>query len=72
MTCRIVTIGDLTADFVMPVRFPIEAGQSQAVAWYAVEPGAAGNFLIAGQRLGAQMAAVGVVGGDLYGCHGTV
>jgi ribokinase len=67
MTCRIVTIGDLTADFVMPVRFPIEAGQSQAVAWYAVEPGAAGNFLIAGQRLGAQMAAVGVVGGDLYG-----
>ncbi len=67
MTCRIVTIGDLTADFVMPVRFPIEAGQSQAVAWYAVEPGAAGNFLIAGQRLGGQMAAVGAVGDDLYG-----
>src|SRR5262249_44062373 len=69
MTCRIVTIGDLTVDLVMPVKMPIEPGQTQRLPWHRVEPGGAGNFLVAGQRLGAQMAAVGAVGDDLYGRH---
>ena len=67
MSCRIVTIGDLTADLVMPVKMPIQPGQSQQMPWHSVEPGGAGNFLIAGQRLGAQMVALGAVGNDLYG-----
>ena len=67
MSCRIVTIGDLTADLVMPVKLPVEAGQSQRLPWLNVEPGGAGNFLIAGQRLGAKMVALGAVGDDLYG-----
>jgi len=66
---RIVTIGDLTADLLMPVRLPVEAGHSQEMAWHSVEPGAAGNFLIAGQRLSAQLYALGAVGDDLYGHH---
>src|SRR5262245_20316859 len=64
---KIVTIGDLTVDLVMPVKLPIEPGTSQQVAWHRVEPGATGNFLIAGQRIGAQMIALGAVGDDLYG-----
>lgn len=67
MTARIATIGDLTVDLVMPVALPIQPGQSLEVPWHRVEPGGAGNFLIAGQRLGAQMYAVGALGGDLYG-----
>jgi len=65
----IVTIGDLTADLVMPVKMPVTPGQSQQMPFHRVEPGGAGNFLIAGQRLGAQMAAVGALGDDLYGWH---
>src|SRR5260221_3738175 len=64
---KIVPIGDLTVDLVMPVKLPIEPGTSQQVAWHRVEPGATGNFLIAGQRIGAQMAALGAVGDDMYG-----
>jgi sugar/nucleoside kinase (ribokinase family) len=69
MSYRIVSIGDLAAELVMPVRLPIQAGAYQEIAWHSVEPGGAGNFLIAGQRLGAQMAALGAVGDDLYGRH---
>lgn len=67
MSCRIVTIGDLTVDLVMPVSLPIESGQSQRIPWHTIEPGATGNFLIAGARLGAEMVALGAVGNDLYG-----
>jgi sugar/nucleoside kinase (ribokinase family) len=66
-TPRIVAVGDLTVDLVMPVTWPVEPGQSQEVGWHTVEPGGAGNFLIAGQRLGAQMFSVGAIGSDLYG-----
>jgi sugar/nucleoside kinase (ribokinase family) len=66
---RIVALGDLTADLVLPVTLPIPAGQSIQVPWYRVEPGGAGNFLIAGARLGGAMYAVGAVGDDLFGRH---
>ncbi|MCC7446617.1 MAG: carbohydrate kinase family protein [Anaerolineae bacterium] len=66
---KIVSIGDITADLVMPVKMPVEPGKSQEMPWHSVEPGGAGNFLIAGQRLGAQMYTVGAVGDDLYGRH---
>ncbi|MEP7288032.1 MAG: carbohydrate kinase family protein [Chloroflexota bacterium] len=67
MNPKIVTIGDLTADIVMPVKLPIAPGDSQQIPWYRVEPGGAGNFLLAGQRLGAQMIALGALGDDLFG-----
>ena len=66
---KIVSIGDITADLVMPVKMPVEPGKAQEMPWFSVEPGGAGNFLIAGQRLGAQMYTVGAVGDDLYGRH---
>ncbi len=69
MSHRIVAIGDLTVDLVMPITWPVEPGQSQEVPWHTVEPGGAGNFLIAGQHLGAQMYSLGAVGDDLYGHH---
>jgi sugar/nucleoside kinase (ribokinase family) len=67
MSQRIVAIGTLTTDLIMPVALPVTAGQSIEVPWHRVEPGGAGNFLIAGQRLGAQMEALGALGDDLYG-----
>ncbi len=69
MSPRIVAIGDLTVDLVMPVKWPVEPGQAQEVPWHNVEPGGAGNFLIAGQRLGAEMHSLGAIGDDLYGHH---
>ncbi|HVO42071.1 MAG TPA: carbohydrate kinase family protein [Aggregatilineales bacterium] len=64
---RILALGDLTADVVLPVPLPVEAGSSTHVPWYAVEPGAAGNCLITGARLGADMAVAGAIGDDLFG-----
>lgn len=66
--CIILSIGDLVTDLNMVVEtFPILPEAHQLVKNIQFEPGGAGNFLIAGSHLGAQMTALGVVGEDLYG-----
>ncbi len=64
----VVSFGDLVADMVTTIqRLPVVAGQHQIVRSIQIEPGGAGNFLIAGARLGMTMQALGVVGADEFG-----
>ncbi|MEJ5200699.1 MAG: carbohydrate kinase family protein [Anaerolineales bacterium] len=64
----VVSFGDLVADMVVTIqRLPVVAGQHQIVRSIQIEPGGAGNFLIAGARLGMNMQALGVVGADEFG-----
>ncbi len=67
-TDTVISIGDLVVDIVMPIpRLPVEAGENQLGISLDIEPGGAGNFLIAGARLGMKMAALGVLGADPLG-----
>jgi ribokinase len=64
----IVSIGDLVADLIVAIpTLPAEAGRHQIAEEIQLEPGGGANFLIAGARLGYPMAAVGVLGDDLWG-----
>lgn len=66
--CHILSFGDLVVDLNATVEnFPIMPEAHQLVSNIQVEPGGAGNFLIAGSHLGARMKALGAVGEDLYG-----
>jgi sugar/nucleoside kinase (ribokinase family) len=65
---RIVSIGDLVTDIIVRIpSLPVLADHHQPTYQLRLEPGGAGNFLIAGQRLGMQMVALGVIGTDPFG-----
>lgn len=65
---KIVSFADLVADVIIDIpRLPVEPAVHQIVKKINLEPGGAGNFLIAGQRLGFSMASLAVVGSDIYG-----
>jgi ribokinase len=65
---RVVSIGDLVADLVVTIpELPVEANHHQHAHTIRVEPGGAGNFLIAGARLGMRMLALGTLGADFFG-----
>lgn len=64
---RVISLGDLVLDLIMPVRFPIEGGHSQAPPWQRAEPGGAANFLFAAQHMGLDVLPVGTVGADGFG-----
>ncbi|MCL4560834.1 MAG: carbohydrate kinase family protein [Chloroflexi bacterium] len=64
----ILSIGDLVVDLVMTIpSLPVEADRVQIASSLFIEPGGAGNFLIAGSRLGMKMSALGVIGRDVFG-----
>jgi ribokinase len=64
----VVSIGDLVVDIVVQIpSLPVEAARHQLAENIQVEPGGAGNFLIAGSRLGMQMVGLGVLGEDMFG-----
>mgnify|MGYP000865811223 CR=1 FL=1 len=65
---RVVTVGDFVADLVVSIpSLPVEAARHQLASALALEPGGAGNFLIAGARLGLEMSLLGVRGDDMFG-----
>jgi ribokinase len=65
---KVISIGDLVVDIIAGIsQFPIRASEHQLARKITLEPGGAGNFLIAGAHLGLNMAALGVVGDDLFG-----
>jgi len=67
-TRPIISIGDLVADLVVSIpALPAEAGRHQIAESIQLEPGGGANFLIAGARLGAPMAALGGLGNDDWG-----
>jgi sugar/nucleoside kinase (ribokinase family) len=64
----VLSFGDLVTDVITYIpHLPAEGGMHQVAERVTVEPGGAGNFLIAGARLGLHMSAMGVVGDDLFG-----
>lgn len=64
----ILSLGDLVSDLNVGIeRLPVIHQQHQLVHQVRLEPGGAGNFMLAGARLGCQMVALGVVGDDIYG-----
>ncbi len=64
----VLSFADLVADVMIKIpRLPVEPAAHQAVSHIGLEPGGAGNFLIAGQRLGLSMGSVSVVGSDAFG-----
>ena len=68
MPFKIVTLGDLVADIAVALpMLPLEPGHYQQAHSVRLEPGGAGNFLIAGSRLGLRMASVGALGDDAFG-----
>jgi sugar/nucleoside kinase (ribokinase family) len=68
MSFTILTVGDLVADVVVALpQLPLAVGQYQEARFVRLEPGGAGNFLIAGARLGMRMISVGALGDDAFG-----
>ena len=64
----VVSIGDLVVDIVATIdHFPVEPAAHQLTKEIRLEPGGAGNFLIAGARLGLHVIALGTLGDDLFG-----
>lgn len=65
---RVLTVGDFVADVVVSIpALPVEAARHQLASGLVLEPGGAGNFLIAGARLGLNMGLLGVRGDDSFG-----
>lgn len=65
---RVLSLGDLVVDLVLSIpSLPVQASQHQPVSQVRLEPGGAGNFLIAGTRLGMHMLALGTLGADALG-----
>ena len=65
---KVVTVGDFVADVLVSIpRLPVEAARHQLAASIDIEPGGAGNFVIAGTRLGLDVTLLGVRGADSFG-----
>lgn len=65
---RVATLGNLLSDWLVGVEhFPVTPGDHQTLSELTLEPGGSCNFLIAGQRLGGEMAALDAIGADRYG-----
>lgn len=67
MPKHIVSVGDLVLDVILPVSLPIYPAQHQAPTLRRIEPGGAGNFMIAARHMGLDVSAAGTVGTDLFG-----
>lgn len=64
---HIVSVGDLVLDVILPVRLPVQPGAHQESPERRVEPGGAGNFMIAARRMGLTVSAASAVGADGFG-----
>ena len=64
---QVVSIGDLVVDVILSVpQLPVKAAEHQILEGLQMEPGGAGNFLVAGSRLGMEMTALGAIGKDMF------
>jgi sugar/nucleoside kinase (ribokinase family) len=66
----LVVLGDLVADLIVPVeRLPLEPNKHGWAEGIFVEPGGAGNVMVAARRLNLAVAALGHLGSDRYGAE---
>lgn len=64
----LVVLGDLVADLIVPIeRLPLEPNNHGWAEGIFVEPGGAGNVLVAATRVNLATAALGHIGTDYYG-----
>lgn len=63
----LITIGDIVADLLTVISFPIEPGKIIMTDLPLLEPGGACNFAITGARLAAQVRMIGAPGRDTFG-----
>lgn len=70
MTADLIVLGDLVADLIIPIErlplFPLQHGWAGGIF---VEPGGAGNVLVAARRLDLATVTLGSVGPDRYGAE---
>lgn len=70
MSHDLVVLGDLVADLIIPVeQLPILPNRHSWAEGIFVEPGGAGNVLVAARRLNLGVASLGAVGADRYGAE---
>ena len=68
MKFKIITLGDLVADLIVPIpQLPLYPQQHQPAREIALEAGGTGNFLVLSARLGMEAIALGTVGQDSHG-----
>ena len=67
MAKQVISVGDLVLDLILPVDLPVQADRHQEPDSRRLEPGGAGNFMIAARRMGLDVLASGIVGADLFG-----
>jgi 2-dehydro-3-deoxygluconokinase len=66
----LVVLGDLVADLIIPIeRLPLYPERHGWAEGLFVEPGGAGNVLVAARRLCLDVASLGHIGGDRYGAE---
>jgi 2-dehydro-3-deoxygluconokinase len=66
----LVVLGDLVADLIVPVeRLPLLPDKHGWAEGIFLEPGGAGNVLVAARRLDLDVAALGQLGADRYGAE---
>ncbi len=67
MAKRIVTVGDLVLDIILPVKLPLQPAQHQNVARRNVQPGGMANFALAALNFGVEISMSGAIGTDAFG-----
>jgi ribokinase len=66
----LVVLGDLVADLIVPIeRLPLVPNKHGWAQGIFVEPGGAGNVLVAARRMNLVTATLGAVGADAYGAR---
>ncbi len=63
---RIVTVGDLVLDIILPIKLPVRAARHQEAKRRNVQPGGMANFALAAANFGAEVSVAGVVGTDAF------
>ncbi len=70
MIYDLIVLGDLVADLIIPIEhlpiFPLQHGWAEGIF---VEPGGAGNVLVAARRMNLVTATLGSIGADRYGAE---
>ena len=70
MPYDLIILGDLVADLIIPIeRLPLRPLEHSWAEGLFVEPGGAGNVLVAARRMGLHTATLGSIGPDRYGAE---
>jgi sugar/nucleoside kinase (ribokinase family) len=70
MPYDLIVLGDLVVDLIVPIeRLPLEHEKHSWAEGIFVEPGGAGNVLVAARRMNLQTVSLGAIGEDDYGAR---